>query len=387
MRRLVLILMAWVWAATLPQAAAQEERVRVRDLGVAPGVLEPGPLNAITDVEGVAVGHMTLVKGKDIRTGATAILPHGGNLYQDKVPAAVFVGNGYGKLMGSTQIIELGEIETPIVLTNTMNVSEAASAIIDWTLEQPGNERVGSVNAVVGETNDGGLNNIRKRALTPKLIRRAIEKAESGPVEEGAVGAGKGTRAFGWKGGIGTSSRRLPESLGGWTVGILVQSNFGGVLMIDGVRVGEALGQYYLQEHLDNGDADGSVMIVIATDAPLSDRNLERLAARAMGGLARTGASMSNGSGDYVISFSTAESARRTSERRNALSKIEELPNNLFSPLSQAVIEATEEAILNSLFMAETTEGYHTGRDAPSKVDALPLDRVREILAREHGQQ
>ncbi|MFQ5561998.1 MAG: P1 family peptidase [Parvularculaceae bacterium] len=367
-------------ALAVPAAAQAQDRVRARDLGVAPGILAPGPLNAITDVEGVAVGYATLVKGKDIRTGATAILPHGRNLYQDKVPAAVVVGNGYGKLMGSTQIRELGEIETPIVLTNTLNVPEAAAAIVEWTLDQPGNERVGSVNAVVGETNDGRLNNIRKRALSPKFIRRAIENANEGPVAEGAIGAGTGTVAFGWKGGIGTSSRRLPENLGGWTVGVLVQTNFGGVLTIDGARVGEALGQYYLRDELDKGDADGSVMIVVATDAPLSDRNLERLARRALGGLARTGAAMTNGSGDYVIAFSTAEGVRRSPERRRAVSQIADLPNDLFSPLSQAVIEATEEAILNSLFMAETTEGYNTYTGAPSRVEALPLDRVREIL-------
>ncbi|MHA7872955.1 MAG: DmpA family aminopeptidase [Hyphococcus sp.] len=363
-----------------PAPGAAEERARARELGVAPGVLTPGPLNAITDVDGVLVGHVTLDRGADIRTGATAILPHGGNLYQHKVPAAAVVGNGYGKLMGATQVAELGEIETPIVLTNTLNVPEAAAAVIGWTLDQPGNERVGSVNAVVGETNDGGLNNIRKRALAPKLIRRAIESAGAGPVEEGAVGAGRGTRAFGWKGGIGTSSRALPESLGGWTVGVLVQSNFGGVLTVDGVRVGEALDRYYLREHVDNGDADGSVIIVVAADAPLSDRNLERLARRALAGLARTGASMTNGSGDYVIAFSTADGVRRTPERRNDVSAIEELPNNLFSPLSQAVIEATEEAILNSLFMAETVEGYNTYTDEPSRVEVLPLGSVRQIL-------
>ncbi|WDI33032.1 P1 family peptidase [Hyphococcus flavus] len=363
--------------------AQAEDRMRAREMGVAPGILDPGPLNAITDVAGVAMGHVTHVKGDDIRTGATVILPHQGNLYQDKVPAAIVVGNGYGKLMGSTQVHELGEIETPIVLTNTLNVAEGAAAIIEWSLEQPGNERVGSVNAVVGETNDGGLNNIRKRALTPKMIRRAIENAKEGPVEEGAVGAGTGTRAFGWKGGIGTSSRLLPDSLGGYTVGVLVQSNFGGVLTIDGARVGEALGQYFLKSHLDNGDADGSIMIVVATDAPLSDRNLERLASRALGGLARTGAAMTNGSGDYVIAFSTAEGVRRTPERREAVSAIEELPNNLFSPMSQAVIEATEEAILNSLFMAKTMDGYNTYTGKPSTVEALPLDKVREILTLE----
>lgn len=373
---------AIVSAAVLsPVVASAEDRMRARDMGVAPGVLATGPLNAITDVEGVLVGQLTHVKGRDIRTGATVILPHGGNLYQDKVPAAVFVGNGFGKLMGSTQIKELGEIETPIVLTNTLNVAEGAIASVEWTLEQPGNERVRSVNAVVGETNDASLNNIRKRAMTAKMIRKAIESAKPGPVDEGAVGAGTGTRAFGWKGGVGTSSRRLPEALGGYTVGVLVQSNYGGVLKVDGVPVGEALGRYYLQEHLDNGDADGSIMMIVATDAPLSDRNLERLALRAIVGLGRTGASMTNGSGDYVIAFSTAQSVRRTPARRNAVSMIEDVPNSRFSPLSQAVIEATEEAILNSLFMAETTEGYNTTTGEPSRIEALPLDKVREILA------
>lgn len=368
-----------------PGAALSDERAGARDLGIAPGILTPGPLNAITDIDGVLVGHETLVKGDDVRTGATAILPHGGNLYQDKVPAAIVVGNGYGKLMGLSQVRELGEIETPIILTNTLSVADAAIATIEWTLAQNGNERVGSVNAVVGETNDGGLNNIRKRALTPKLIRRAIETAKAGPVEEGAVGAGTGTTAFGWKGGIGTSSRELPATLGGYTVGVLVQSNYGGVLTVDGVRIGEALGQYFLKGYVDNGDADGSIMIVVATDAPLSDRNLERLARRALAGLARTGASMTNGSGDYVIAFSTAEGIRRTPERRANVTAIEDLPNNLFSPLSQAVIEATEEAILNSLFMAETVEGYNTFTGEASRVEALSLDKVREILSEDQS--
>ncbi len=363
-----------------PNVGAAEERARARDLGVKPGVLAPGPLNAITDVGGVKVGHVTLDRGSDVRTGATAILPHSGNLYQDKVPAAVVVGNGFGKLAGSTQITELGEIETPIVLTNTLNVPEAAAAIIEWTLGQSGNERIGSVNAVVGETNDGGLNNIRKRALKPKLIRRAIETAQSGSVEEGSIGAGRGTRAFGWKGGIGTSSRKLPDSLGGWTVGVLVQSNFGGILSVDGVPVGEMLDQYYLRDHVDKGDADGSIMIVTATDAPLSDRNLERLARRALAGLARTGAAMSNGSGDYVIAFSTAEGVRRTPVRRAKVAQIDDVPNSLFSPLSQATIEATEEAILNSLFMATTVDGYNTYKDEPARVEALPLGALRQIM-------
>ncbi|MBT8472311.1 MAG: P1 family peptidase [Marinicaulis sp.] len=378
----ILALMGFAFG--LAGTTAAEERMRARDLGVAPGMMEAGPLNAITDVEGVLVGHVTLNKGNDIRTGATAILPHGGNLYQDKVPAGVYVANGYGKLAGSTQIAELGEIESPIILANTLNVAEGAIAAIEWTLAQPGNERVGSVNAVVGETNDGGLNNIRKRALTPKHIRRAIEGAKTGPVEEGSVGAGRGTRAFGWKGGIGTSSRALPKTLGGYTVGVLVQSNYGGVLTIDGIRVGEALGQYYLKDALDKGDADGSIMIVVATDAPLSDRNLTRLAKRAIGGLARTGASMTNGSGDYVIAFSTADGVRRKAERRGAVSQIEDLPNSLFSPLSQAVIEATEEAIYNSLFMAETVDGYSTYTDQLNRVEALPLDKVRVLLQKKN---
>ena len=318
----------------LPGTASSDERVRARDLGVTPGILMPGPMNAITDVEGVLVGHVTLVKGKDVRTGATAVLPHGGNLYQDKVPAAIVVGNGYGKLMGLSQVDELGEIETPIVLTNTLSVADAAIATIEWSLDQNGNERVGSVNAVVGETNDGGLNNIRKRTLTPKLIRRAIEQAKAGPVDEGTVGAGTGTRAFGWKGGIGTSSRSLPSALGGFTIGVLVQSNFGGILSVDGAPVGEALGQYYLKEHADKGDADGSVMIIVATDAPLSDRNLKRLGRRALAGLARTGASMTNGSGDYVIAFSTAKSVRRTPSRRNNVAAIKEMPNNMMTIIS-----------------------------------------------------
>ncbi|MEZ5987235.1 MAG: P1 family peptidase [Hyphomonas sp.] len=275
-----------VQGAVLPmQAQTSSERVRARELGIAPGVLATGEKNDITDVAGVHVGHYTLIEGDDIRTGATAILPHDGNLYQDPVPAAVFVGNGYGKLAGISQIAELGEIETPIVLTNTLSVDRAMSAIIDWTLAQPGNERVRSVNAIAGETNDSGLNNIRKRVLTPKMIQEAINTATTGPVQEGAVGAGTGTIAFGWKGGIGSSSRKLPEKLGGYTIGVLVQSNFGGILQVDGAPVGERLGQYYLQDEVASDKADGSIMIVVATDAPLSSRNLERLSKRAIAGL------------------------------------------------------------------------------------------------------
>ncbi len=348
-------------------------RQRCRELGIAPGILATGPGNTITDVAGVLVGHFTLIQGEEIRTGATAILPHGGNIYQDKVPAGLVVGNGFGKLMGGTQIAELGEIETPILLTNTLAVPSAADALLDWTLAQPDNGEVTSVNVVVGETNDSWLNDIRRRPLTADQIVQAIYRADAGPVAEGVVGAGTGTVAFGWKGGIGSSSRVLPTSLGGYTVGVLVQSNFGGVLQILGAPVGKALGQYYGRGSLDSGG--GSIMIVVATDAPLSDRNLTRLARRALAGLARTGAAMTHGSGDYVIAFSTAESVRRTPQRRSQVSTVADLPNDLVSPLFLAVIEATEEAILNSLFMATTVTGYqgHT-------VEALPLHQVTTLL-------
>lgn len=356
----------------------------VRAHGITPGILSPGPLNAITDVAGVRVGHVTFIKGSDVRTGVTAILPHGGNLYQDKVPAGIHVGNGYGKLMGITQVHELGEIESPIILTNTLNVAEGAIGAIEWTLEQPGNERVGSVNAIVGETNDGGLNNIRKRSIKPSHVRRAIETAAVGPVAQGNVGAGTGTTAFGWKGGIGTSSRLLPAPLGGYTVGVLIQSNFGGVLRVDGFPAGQALDQYFLRNVLTREGraqkADGSIMIVVATNAPLSDRNLERLARRAMAGVARTGASLTNGSGDYVIAFSTHENVRRTAEKRAKSSPLEDLPNAHFSPLSQAVIEATEEAILNSLFMAKTMDGYNTFTDKRNRIEALPVDQLIKLM-------
>jgi len=282
-----------------------QSRPRARDLGIVVGIYPTGARNAITDVEGVRVGHTTIVEGDRIRTGVTAILPHGGNLFQDKVAGAVFVGNAFGKLAGSTQVNELGTIETPIVLTNTLSVGTAMDAVVRYTLAQPGNEQVRSVNAIVGETNDGTLNDIRGRHVTPANAVAAIEAAREGPVQEGAVGAGAGTIAFDWKGGIGTSSRRLPKSLGGWTVGALVQTNFGGVLEVAGVPVGQALGRYYLKDELAKANADGSVIIVLATDAPLSDRNLERLARRAFLGIARTGSPMTNGSGDYAIAFST----------------------------------------------------------------------------------
>lgn len=357
-------------------------RCRARCLGIAPGVLPPGLLNAITDVAGVQVGHVTLIEGTDIRTGVTAILPHGGNLFQDKVPAGIAIANGFGKLVGSTQIAELGEIETPIVLTNTLAVPAAAEAAIAWTLSQPGNEMVVSVNPIAGETNDSRLNDIRRRTVTSGIVLQAIVNSQEGAVAEGAIGAGTGTVAFGWKGGIGTSSRRLPSALGGYTVGVLVQANFGGVLQVMGLPVGQALGRHYLRgaiaagDAVAAGDANGSIMIVAATDAPLSDRNLARLARRAFAGLARTGASFADGSGDYAIAFSTAESVRRTPARRSGLATMTELPNPLVSPLFEAVIEATEEAIYNALFMATNFTGYRG-----ATVEALPLEPVAQHLA------
>ena len=356
-------------------AGRPSPRRRARELGVAPGLFPTGASNSLTDVRGVSVGNVTLFEGDDIRTGVTAILPHGGNPFQDKVPAGLAVGNGYGKLMGATQLVELGEIETPIALTNTLAVPRAADAILDWTLAQPGNEDVASVNPVVGETNDGRLNNIRERVITPETVLRAIESARDGPVQEGVVGAGTGTVAFGWKGGIGTASRLLPKQSGGYTVGVLVQSNFGGVLRVMGAPVGRALRRGDAAANTGGGDDPGSIMMVVATDAPLSDRNLTRLARRALAGLARTGASMSNGSGDYAISFSTAEEVRRTPERRSRAAPLSELPNAKVSPLFQAVIEATEEAVYNSLFMATTVTG-HRGNTA----EALPVERCLELL-------
>ena len=357
-------------------ADAADDRPRAREAGIAFGILQPGPLNAITDVAGVKVGHVTIVEGSAIRTGVTAVLPHGGNLYQDKVPGGFAVGNGFGKFMGSTQVTELGEIETPILLTNTLNVSEAAAGAIEWTLRQPGNGEARSVNAVVGETNDGFLNDIRARRVRPADAVAAIETARDGAVQEGSVGAGTGTIAFGWKGGIGTSSRRLPANLGGWTIGVLVQTNYGGILTVDGVPVGKALGKYFLKDALSGGSADGSVIIVIATDAPLSDRNLERLARRAFLGIARTGSPMTNGSGDYAIAFSTGPDVRRTPERRDSAAAVVELANDLMSPLFQAVVEATEEAVVNSMFAATPMDG-HNGR-----IEALPVDEVVKLHRR-----
>jgi len=310
------------------------------------------------------VGHITLIESDDIRTGITAILPHPGNIFQDKVPAGLAVGNGFGKLTGSTQIIELGEIETPILLTNTLAVPCAAEALIEWTLAHPDNDRVTSVNAVVGETNDGWLNNIRVRSVTKTHCLQALEAALPGAIVQGCVGAGTGTVCFGWKGGIGSSSRQLPDDLGGWTLGVLVQTNFGGVLQVPGRPPGIESGQYTLREQLVPPPAGESIMIILATDAPLSDRNLTRLARRSLGGLARSGAALQNSSGDYAIAFSTNPEVRRTPARRRQAYAYPELPNDLLSPLFQAAIEATEEAIYNSLFFAETITGFqgHTAR-------------------------
>ena len=353
---------------------AFEERPRVREFGIKIGIMEPGKWNTITDVMGVKVGHVTLIEGDNIRTGATAILPHDGNIYQEMVPGAIYVANGYGKLMGYTQVEELGVIETPIILTNTLSVPTAANGLITYTLALAGNESVGSVNSVVGETNDGYLNDIRGRHVKEEHIIEAIKKAESGPVEEGCVGAGTGTQCFRWKGGIGTASRKLPESRGGYTVGVLVQTNFGGTLQINGCPVGMKLGQYSFQRDVEIG-GDGSCMIVCATDAPLDSRNLKRLAKRALLGIPRTGGYYSNGSGDYCIAFSTAKEVRVVRDSDERTQKIEVLRNRHMSALFLAAAEAAEEAILNSMFKATPIEGYRG-----HKVDALPLDKVREIM-------
>lgn len=384
-------------AAQSPKSIQENSRPRARDAGVKVGILPTGSLNAITDVPGVSVGHTTIIRGENVRTGVTAVLPHQGNLFREKVPGAVFVGNGFGKLVGSTQVNELGEIETPILLTSTLSVPRVADALLDFMLTQPGNEEVQSVNFLVGETNDGYLNDIRGRHVTAADVLNAIKSAKDGAVDEGAVGAGTGTVAFGFKGGIGTSSRRLPQKLGGFMVGVLVQSNFGGVLTINGAPVGRELGQYYLKDSIgqqapcqpttpssycEPAAADGSIIIVIATDAPIDARNLNRMAARAMLGLARSGAAASNGSGDYAIAFSTSADVRirfsGNPAQQSSPRNLKLLPNDAMSPLFLAVIEATEEAIYNSLFRAQTMTGR--GRTVP----ALPLDRTLEIL-RKYG--
>ena len=346
---------------------------RAADIGIRIGVLTPGKLNAITDVPGVKVGHTTIIKADSIRTGVTAILPHDGNLFQQKVPAAVYVGNGFGKLTGTTQIKELGNIEAPIILTNTLSVSTAMNAVVSYTISQKGNQNVQSVNAVVGETNDGFLNDIRGRHVTESDVLNAINSASPGKVAEGNVGAGTGTTCFGFKGGIGTASRVLPKKLGGYTIGVLVQTNFGGVLTIDGIPVGEELKKYYLREQL-NESADGSCMIIVATDAPLDSRNLERLAKRAFMGLARTGGVATNGSGDYVTAFSTDSALRIPFNAADILNQ-NVLSNDAVSPLFMAAIEATEEAIVNSLLAAETMKGKG-GR----VVESLSHDKLKEIL-------
>jgi len=375
--RLALLALAAAAADAGQAPGAGEPRPRARELGLAPGVFEPGPLNAITDVASVRVGHATLVAGESVRTGVTAVLPHAGNLFQDKVPGAVFVGNAYGKLAGATQVRELGTIETPIVLTNTLAVGTAVAAVVGWTLAQPGNDAVRSVNALVGETNDGWLNDIRAASVTRAHVLEALAAASEGAVAEGSVGAGTGTVAFGWKGGIGTSSRRLPAEHGGYTLGVLVQANFGGVLTMDGAPVGRELGPPVVAGRAPDPGAsgDGSCMIVVATDAPVSARDLERLAARAIFGLARTGSSFSNGSGDYAIAFSTAAGLRvRHGDATPSARTL--LPSEALSPLFQAALEATEEAVLNALLRATTLTGM--GRT----VEALPLDAVRAALAR-----
>ncbi|CAG5073683.1 Beta-peptidyl aminopeptidase BapA [Dyadobacter sp. CECT 9623] len=349
---------------------------RPRDLGIKIGVLPVGALNAITDVPGVKVGQVTLTEGADVRTGVTAIVPHDGNLFQQKVQAAMYIGNGFGKMTGYSQVEELGTIESPIVLTNTLSVPTAADAIIDWTLGQKGNESVRSVNPVVGETNDGFLNDIRGRHVRKEHILNALAQAENGAVAEGNVGAGTGTVCFGWKGGIGTASRKLPQKLGGYTVGVLVQTNFGGVLKVNGVPVGQELGQYAFKEQLDKS-SDGSCMMVLATDAPLDARNLKRLAKRVFLGMAQTGGIAANGSGDYVIAFSTANRVLHDAPEPTATATF--LTNDVVSPLFMAAMESTEEAIINSLFMAKTMEGTQG-----HKVEELPEEKVLEIM-RKYG--
>ena len=391
-RRMLVTLLVLAGAVnSLSAQSGGASRPRARDIGLKIGILPTGGLNAITDVKGVSVGHTTIVRGDSVRTGVTVIAPHGGNLFQEKVAGAVFVGNGFGKLMGSTQVNELGEIETPIVLTSTLSVPKVADFLLDYMLALPGNENVQSINPLVAETNDGFLNDIRGRLITRDDVFGALKNAKAGAVEEGAVGAGTGTVVFGWKGGIGTSSRKLPDALGGYTLGVLVQTNFGGVLTIDGVPVGVELGQYYLKNAVGMKDRyqqtnpksqipnpnspDGSIIIVIATDAPLDHRQLKRLAARSMSGLARTGSSMTNGSGDYAVAFSTANKIVSSEKVRT----VQVLGNDTMSPLFQAVIEATEEAIYNSMFKAVTM----TGKEKRT-VEALPIERVKEVL-RKYG--
>jgi D-aminopeptidase len=373
MKRVLLGCLICVLMETI-MAADESHRPRAREIGIEVGILPTGPWNAITDVSGVKVGHQTLIRGEAIRTGITIILPNDGNLYQEKVPAAIYVGNAYGKLAGTTQVEELGTIETPIALTNTLSVPTVVQGVIRYTLEQPGNENVRSVNAVVGETNDGGLNDIRGLHVTGDDVRVALDAAASSPVQEGCVGAGTGTTCFGYKGGIGTASRVLPEKLGGYTVGVLVQTNYGGILTINGAPVGRELGRFFLSQFTPQ-TTDGSCMIVVATDAPLSPRNLKRLATRATLGLARTGSFMGNGSGDYVIAFSTAY---RIPHNGGTLTPpVAFVTDGALDPLFLAVVEATEEAVYNSLLKATTM----TGRDGRT-IEAIPIDTLLAICRR-----
>ncbi|WP_026765072.1 DmpA family aminopeptidase [Sediminibacterium salmoneum] len=359
------------------QELVAQEKQRPRDMGIVIGVLPTGQYNSIIDVKGVAVGHTTLVKADSVRTGVTAILPHTGNLFKRKVPAAIYTGNGFGKLAGSTQVNELGNLETPIILTNTLSVPNAMNALISYTLSLPGNERVSSVNAVVGETNDGYLNDIRGRHVQEEHILSAIKNANSNTLEEGSIGAGTGTVCFGFKGGIGTASRKLPAKLGGYTVGVMVQSNFGGVLSIDGIPVGEHLQKFSFRNELLN-NVDGSCMMVLATDAPLDHRNLMRLAKRAMLGLGKTGGIASNGSGDYVIAFSTAAENQIPHQPATATQTFLNLHNDNTSQLFMAAIEATEEAIINSLWMANTTIGIKG-----NKAERIPVEKLLPLLTTE----
>jgi D-aminopeptidase len=363
-------LRALLCLALLPASLGAQERVRARVLGVAPGIYRPGPRNAITDVPGVRVGHATVITGDSVRTGITAILPHAGNLFLDRVPAAIHVGNGFGKLLGSTQVNELGELESPILLTCTLCVWKAADALVGWMLEQPGMAGVRSINPVVAETNDGFLNAIRDRPITEAQVRAALAGADTGAVTEGSVGAGTGTIAYQWKGGIGTSSREAGTS--GWTVGILVQANHGGDLLIGGVPVGRRLGRTGVTRGVEHKGGDGSIIIVVATDAPITDRNLRRLASRAMMGLGRTGSAANNGSGDYVIAFSTSPAVRRA--RGAARISLSELGNDEMDALFEAVAEATEESVYNALFMATTVSG------SGNRVEAIPLAEVKRLL-------
>ncbi len=391
MKHIILFTLAALIVTTFPLSVEAQDRQRARDLGIETGILPTGTWNAITDVEGVLVGHKTRIEGDDIRTGVTAILPHSENLFRDRVPAAVYVGNGFGKALGFTQVQELGELETPIALTNTLSIFDAASAVSDFVIGLDGNENVRSVNPVVGETNDGWLNNIRQKVISQQDVFDAIQSAITGPVDEGNIGAGTGTRALGFKSGIGTSSRIIPENQGGYTVGVLVQSNFGGILTVNGAPIGVELGNHYLSglTELPNNelyasdqnnydyDVDGSVMIVVATDAPITSRNLERLAKRAFMSIARVGGFASNGSGDYVIAFSTHTDVRMPIDDSGSKFVNVELKNSEMTPLFLAAVEATEEAILNSLFMAETMTGEN-GRT----MEAIPIEETIEILKR-----